>query len=91
MFLRRSVLLLVAAAFACAAPVPSPSDVPRMTAGELKAMLGRPGLAVIDVRADRDWADSGEKIAGAVREAAGAEAAWAPKYGKDQTLVLYCA
>lgn len=91
MFLRRSGLLLFALALACAGAVPSRADAPRMTKEELKPLLGKAEVVVVDVRAGGDWAGSGEKIAGAVREEPGQESTWAGKYGKDKTLVFYCA
>lgn len=91
MFLRQLGFLLVALGLAWAGAAPSWADVPRMTKEELKPLLGKPGVAVIDVRAGRDWEGSGEKIAGAVRHDPDAAGEWAPKYGKDHTLVLYCA
>ena len=66
-------------------------DAPRMTKDDLKAMLGNPGLLVIDVRYGKDWTDSNLKIRGAVREDPEAFDSWANKYPKDKTFVLYCA
>jgi rhodanese-related sulfurtransferase len=62
-----------------------------MTKDELKGLLGGAELVVIDVRTAGDWQGSTEKIAGAIREEPGAEAAWAANYPKEKTLVLYCA
>jgi len=91
MLLRRSGLLLFAFALVCAGAAPGWADAPRMTKEELKPLLGKDEVVVIDVRAGGDWAGSDEKIFGAVREEPGAEGAWASRYGKDKTLVLYCA
>jgi rhodanese-related sulfurtransferase len=66
-------------------------DVPRMTVDELKALLGNPDVVIIDVRIDRDWNGSTEKIKGAVREDPRDVNSWAKKYSKEKTLVLYCA
>jgi rhodanese-related sulfurtransferase len=74
--------LLLSARAACA-------EVPGKTADELRAMLGAPGLVVLDVRTERDWKDSGEKIKGAVRENPMDVDSWAGKYPKDKTMVLY--
>jgi hypothetical protein len=89
----RRVWVFLAAAFllACAGAVPSGADAPRMTTEELRSLLGTPEVVVIDVRAGGDWKKSDEKISGAVREEPGAEGTWAAKYGKDKTLVFYCA
>jgi rhodanese-related sulfurtransferase len=64
----------------------------RMSKEELKAMLGKPELVVIDVRQAGDLAKSNQKIKGAVREDPKQEVkSWADKYPKDKTIVLYCA
>ncbi len=65
--------------------------VPRMSKEELKSRLGAPDLIVLDVRTETDWSESGQMIAGAIREDPGAFDRWAGKYPKDKTLVLYCA
>lgn len=65
-------------------------NVPRMTTDELKARIGEPGLAILDVRAGGDWNGSREKIAGAVRVNSAGAGQWAGSYAKDQTVVLYC-
>jgi len=91
MGLRRHLLFLTVFLFACAGASPSGADAPRMSKDELKALLGKPDVVVVDVRAGGDWTSSAEKIAGAVREEPGQEDKWAGKYGKDKTLVLYCA
>jgi rhodanese-related sulfurtransferase len=88
---KRCALLLVGLALACAGTVPSQAEVPRMTKEELRTLMGRADVVVVDVRAGGDWTRATEKIAGAVREEPGAEATWASKYPKDTTLVFYCA
>jgi hypothetical protein len=66
--------------------------IPRMTKEELKEMLGKPDVIVLDLRADSDWKNSDQKILGAVREDPAKDAkSWAEKYPKDKTFVLYCA
>jgi hypothetical protein len=67
-------------------------EVPRITKEELKGMLGKPELVIIDVRYGKDWTGSKEKISGAIREDPQKDAkSWADQYGKDKTIVLYCA
>jgi predicted sulfurtransferase len=87
-----TVLMLIVA-MGCAATGKSSvtGEVPRMTKEQLKAKLGDPGLAILDVRAGRDWNAGVEKIAGAVREDPRAFDQWSAKYPKEKTLVLYCA
>ena len=66
--------------------------IPRMTKEQLKEMLGKPDVAVLDVRATGDWDKAKMKIQGAVREdPSKATKTWAQKYGKDKTIILYCA
>lgn len=72
------------------AAAPCLGDAPRISKEELRELLGRPDVVVVDVRTGRDWRRSDEWIAGAVREDPGAVSSWAGKYGKDTTLVLYC-
>ena len=66
-------------------------EIPRMTKEELKGMLGKPELIIIDVRANADWAGSKLKIKGAVREHPRKVASWMDRYSKDKTIVFYCA
>jgi rhodanese-related sulfurtransferase len=64
----------------------------RMSKEELKSMLGKPELVVIDVRQPGDLAKNNLKIKGAVREDPRQEVkTWADKYQKDKIIVLYCA
>jgi hypothetical protein len=72
------------------APAASGSNVPKITDEELKAMLGKPDLIIIDVRLERDWKASALKIRGAVWEDFLDVDTWAKKYPKDKTIVLYC-
>jgi hypothetical protein len=75
-----------------AAISPAAEEAPRMTIEKLKEMMGNPDLVILDVRYGTDWDGSKEKIKGALREDPKKKAReWADKYGKDKTLVLYCA
>ena len=66
------------------------NDVPRITTEQLKEMLGRTDVVIVDVRSAADWDTSDSKIQGAVREDPRKLSSWAEKYSKDQTLVFYC-
>ena len=66
----------------------SASEAPRMTAAELKTALGSADLSVVDVRVEAAVAET--KIPGAAIEDPRDVAAWAPKYPKGKTIVLYC-
>jgi len=72
-------------------PFAQSGDVPRMTKQALSALIGKPGVIIIDVRYGMDWTDSDSKIKGAVREDPEVIQSWADKYPKDKTLVFYCA
>ncbi len=81
--------LLLLAAFASESLA---KEAPRMTKEELKALMGKADVVVIDVRAKGDWEGSKEKIQGAIREDPGKKAKeWADKYPNNKTLVFYCA
>ena len=68
------------------------AQVGKMSKDELKAMLGKPELVLIDVRQAGDLAKSNLKIKGAVREDPKQDVkSWAAKYPRDNTIVLYCA
>ncbi len=67
------------------------ATVQKMTKEELRAMLDNPDVIVLDVRVGRDWKASEYKIEGAVRVDHSEVKSWASGYGKDKTLVIYCA
>ena len=66
-------------------------DTHTMTKEQLRPLLGKPDVIVIDVRTNYDWDNSKAKIPGALREEGMKFASWMNKYPKDKTLVLYCA
>jgi rhodanese-related sulfurtransferase len=85
------VLIMGQAATVLPAAPLAEADAPLITAAELKAELGDPGITILDVRRWADWNTSDRKIVGAVREDPESVEAWAGKYAKEKTLVLYCA
>ena len=86
------LLLLMGCAHTPTSEPTSEIKVPRTTKEEVKSMLGKPDLIILDVRAAQDWKDSEWKIKGAVREdRRGESSEWMDKYPKDIILVLYCA
>ncbi|UCE35400.1 MAG: hypothetical protein JSV55_05810 [Deltaproteobacteria bacterium] len=66
-------------------------DVPRMSAQELKGLLGSADVIILDVRTSRDLESSTSTIKGAIRADPQAFDTWADTYPKDKTLVLFCA
>lgn len=85
------MVLMVAALLTGMGKLTSTESVPRISKEEVKAELGRPDFVVLDVRTAGDWADSKEKIVGAIREDPDSIEKWAGNYPKARTLVLYCA
>ena len=66
-------------------------DVPRISKDQLKSMLGRPDVVLLDVRIADEWKNAKEKIKGAVRIDPGQNLdSLLQKYPKDKTLVFYC-
>ena len=84
------LVVVVVAGFAVAAAAAT-EDAPRITKEELKGMLGKPELVLLDVRRGKDWDSSEFKIKGAVREDPSKIDEWKGKVDKGKTLVLYCA
>jgi rhodanese-related sulfurtransferase len=67
------------------------ADTPRITKEEVKGMLGKDNVVILDVRTELDQEKSSQKIQGAVIEDPGKVETWMAKYPKDKTLVFYCA
>ena len=68
-----------------------PTDVPRMTGDQLKEILGKPDVVIIDVRLGLDVKAGQPKIKGAVRKKPKNADEWAAGLDRDKTYVLYCA
>lgn len=81
-----TVLLFVAAPDGSAA---KEEAVPRMAGEKLKGLLGSPDLVVLDVRLGGEAAPT--RIPGSVFEEPDKVDAWASKYPRDRTFVVYCA
>ena len=64
-------------------------SVPRISADQVKQLLGKPKTVIIDVRKPRNWWRTSKKILTAVREDPSKVDQWALKYAKDQTLIFY--
>ncbi len=65
-------------------------DAPRVTKEELKKKLCSPELILLDVRTDKSWDKSTQKIKCAKRAAPDNIASWASTLPKDREIVLYC-
>ena len=64
-------------------------SVPRLSADQVKQLLGKPDTVILDVRKPRNWWRTSKKILSAVREDPSKIDQWAPKYAKNQTLIFY--
>jgi len=63
--------------------------VPRITKEQLKEMLGKPDLVIIDARVVEQWKYSDQLIPGAVHEDPLTVNIWAQKYSKNKKMVIY--
>lgn len=57
---------------------------------DLKSMLGKEGVVVIDARRNKEWNESDLKIKGAVHNNPQDVPSWAGKYREKKLIVLYC-
>jgi 3-mercaptopyruvate sulfurtransferase SseA len=64
-------------------------EVPRITKEQLKEMLGKPDLVIIDARPMEQWKYSDQMIPGTVYEDPLAIQSWAHKYDKNRKIVVY--
>jgi rhodanese-related sulfurtransferase len=65
-------------------------DAPRITKEEVKALLGDPGVIILDARTGSSWSKSDKKIKGAVRVDPDDVASWAGSIPRDKKIVVYC-
>ncbi len=87
----RMLAILITLAMGFSVAVAS-EKVPRMSKEQLKEMAGKPDVVILDVRSGSDWGKDQKKILGAIREDPNKPTkSWAEKYGKEKTIVLYCA
>ncbi len=68
--------------------VPFP-DVPRITKEELKELLGKPGVVLLDCRPDEQWRTAEQKLPGAIHENPLKVSSWASKYSKESKIIIY--
>ena len=85
-----AVVLSLGIVLAVVLPVMS-QEVPRISKEDLREMIGKSDLIIVDVRTGLDWDASTIKIKGAVREEPDKVDSWIEKYPMDKTLVFYCA
>ena len=68
--------------------IPFP-EVPRITKDQLKGMLAKPDVVIIDARPVEQWKYSDQFIQGAIHEDPLSVRSWADKYDKNKTIVIY--
>ena len=84
------IAALVVAGVAVSAQIVSSDKVPRMSKEELKTLIGKDSVVILDARIARDWSSSPTKIKGAIRLDPSDARALMDKIPKDKTLVFYC-
>lgn len=65
--------------------------VPRISIQELKDIMGKEDLILLDTRPLNQWSASPEKIPGAVHHSSFQVSEWSEQYNKEATIVVYCA
>src|SRR5512136_710964 len=68
--------------------IPYP-EIPRITKDQLKQMLGKPDVAIVDARPLEQWKYSDQLIPGAAHEDPFTVESWARKYDKNKKIVVY--
>jgi len=68
--------------------VPFP-EVPRITKEQLRDLLGKQDLALIDARPVEQWKYSDQMIPGTVYEDPLSIQSWAAKYDKNKKIIIY--
>lgn len=81
---------------ACAAThsdfqVDDSDDVPRISIHQLKSMLDKNDVVVLDTRPEQQWEASSNKIPGATHHSSFNAGKWSQQYSQNATIVLYCA
>ena len=64
-------------------------EVPRITKQQLKELLGKPDLVIIDARPVEQWKYSDQMIPGTAHEDPLTVDSWAQKYDKNKRMVIY--
>jgi rhodanese-related sulfurtransferase len=88
--MKKYILILLVLLWSGSSPLVA-ATVQVMDKDELKSLLGSSSLVLFDVRTGKDWSSSEFKIKGAVRLESDQVAAAVDNYGKEKTLVFYCA
>jgi len=65
--------------------------LPRISIHQIKNMLGKKDLTLLDTRPTQQWKVSTEKIPGAVHHSSFEVQKWSQEYSKNATIITYCA
>jgi hypothetical protein len=68
--------------------IPFP-EIRRMPKEQLKNLLGKEKIVILDTRPEEQWRASDQMLPGAVHENPFDVKSWANKYSKDDMLILY--
>jgi hypothetical protein len=68
--------------------VPFP-EMPRITKEELKELLGKPDVVLLDCRPEEQWTTAEQKLPGAIHENPLEVPSWASKYSKNAKIIIY--
>lgn len=68
--------------------IPFP-EIPRMTKEQVRDLLGKRKIVLLDTRPEEQWRSSDQMLPGATHENPFEVKSWAGKYSKDDTLILY--
>ncbi len=83
--------LLLVGLVGCTQKFAAEDRTPRVTKEELRAMMDRPDVIIIDVRKPSVWRTGNLKIKGSVQENPNQDPrTWAGKYPTNKILVFYC-
>ena len=82
-------LLLPVAFTGHSAPPSSVEQVPRLTMDQVKDMLGKPDVVIVDIRYIKQYEESDRKLPGAVFVQPEGLDEFAQKYPKDKTYIFY--
>ena len=89
LYLNLSVVIIVSALIFSGSSVAE--TIPLMAKENHRTLLGDDHLAILDVRAGRDWKNSEFQIKGAERVEPEVNIEWADKFKRDKTYAFYCA
>lgn len=67
------------------------AETPRISKDDARQLLNEAHVAIIDVRSQDQWRESGKRVVHAAQEDRSNVKAWAHRYDRENTLIVYCA